>query len=180
VVEAVRESGLAARTARQCGPALVFGRLWDRQGLPELLRKLAHDRKFEFDLERAAFAMALQRLYTPGSDLAGSEWIKTVEAPGFEGLALQHCYRTAGFLAGVRQDMEGRLFYRDLNLFNQTLEEVFIDTTSKNPPWKCGPSTTSGTTPPWGTSCPVFWPCAWKWTCNNAWMSARSRSPGPT
>ena len=106
VVEAVRTSGLAARTARQWGPALVFGRLWDRQGLPDLLRKLAQDRKFEFDLERAAFAMALQRLCAPGSDLAGSEWVRTVAAPGFEGLALQHFYRTAGFLAGVRQDLE--------------------------------------------------------------------------
>ena len=102
VVEAVRTSGLAARTARQWGPALVFGRLWDWQGLPDLLRKLAQGRKFEFDLERAAFAMALQRLCAPGSDLAGSEWIRTVAAPGFEGLALQHFYRIAAFLAGVR------------------------------------------------------------------------------
>ena len=130
VVEAVRTSGLAARTARQWGPALVFGRLWDRQGLPDLLRKLAQDRKFEFDLERATFAMALQRLCAPGSDLAGSEWVRTVAAPGFEGLALQHFYRTAGFLAGVRQDLETNLFRRDLNLFNQTLDVVFIDTTS--------------------------------------------------
>jgi len=130
VVEAVRTSGLAARTARHWGPALVFGRLWDRQGLPELLRKLAQDRKFEFDLERAVFAMALQRLCAPGSDLAGSEWVKTVAAPGFEGLALQHFYRTAAFLAGVREDLESRLFHRDLNLFNQTLEVVCIDTTS--------------------------------------------------
>lgn len=130
VVEAVRESGLAARSAKQWGPALVFGRLWDRQGLPDLLRKLAQDRKFEFDLERATFALALQRLCAPGSDLAGSEWVRTVEAQGFEGLALQHFYRTAAFLAGVRQDLESRLFRRDLNLFNQTLDVVFIDTTS--------------------------------------------------
>jgi hypothetical protein len=130
VVEAVRESGLAARTARQWGPALVFGRLWERQGLPDLLRSLARDRKFEFDLERAAFALALQRLCAPGSDLAGSEWLKTVEAPGCEDLALQHFYRTTAFLAGVRQDLESRLFHRDLNLFNQTLEVVFLDTTS--------------------------------------------------
>ena len=108
VVEAVRTSGLAARTARQWGPALVFGRLWERQGLPDLLRKLAQDRKFEFDLERTAFAMALQRLCAPGSDLAGSEWVKTVEAPGFEDLALQHFYRTAAFLAEVRQDLESQ------------------------------------------------------------------------
>ena len=130
VVEAVRTSGLAARTPRQWGPALVFGRLWGRQGLPDLLGQLAQDRKFGFDLERAAFAMALQRLCAPGSDLAGSEWVRTVAAPGFEVLALQHFYRTAAFLAGVRQDLETKLFRRDLNLFNQTLDVVFIDTTS--------------------------------------------------
>ena len=74
--------------------------------------------------------MALQRLCAPGSDLAGSEWVRTVAAPGFEVLALQHFYRTAGFLAGVRQDLETKLFRRDLNLFSQTLDIVFIDTTS--------------------------------------------------
>ena len=89
VVEAVRTSGLAARTARQWGAALVFGRLWERQGLPNLLRKLARGRKFEFDLERATFAMALQRLCAPGSDLAGSEWVRTVGAA-------HHAFAAAG------------------------------------------------------------------------------------
>ncbi len=130
VVEAVRESGLAARTAKTWGPALVFGRLWERQGLPEVLARLALGRKFEFDLERAAFALALQRLCAPGSDLQGSGWVQTVEAPGLEGLALQHFYRTTAWLALVRQDLEGALFRRDRNLFNQTLDLVFIDTTS--------------------------------------------------
>ncbi|MBM4284630.1 MAG: hypothetical protein FJ128_05200 [Deltaproteobacteria bacterium] len=130
VVEAVRTSGLAARTARQWGPALVFGRLWEKQGLPHLLAELAQDRKFEFPVERLCFAMALQRLCCPGSDLAGSEWVKTVEAPEFDGLALQHFYRSATFLAGVREELESKLFTRDLNLFNRTLDVVFIDTTS--------------------------------------------------
>ncbi len=130
VVEAVRESGLAARTAKTWGPALVFGRLWERQGLPEILRKLAQGRKFEFDLERSAFALALQRLCAPGSDLQGSGWLPMVEAPGFDKLALQHFYRTTAVLAKVRQDLEGALFRRDRDLFSQTLDLVFIDTTS--------------------------------------------------
>jgi transposase len=45
-------------------------------------------------------------------------------------LALQHFYRTVAFLAGVRQELESKLFTRDLNLFNQTLDVVCIDTTS--------------------------------------------------
>jgi transposase len=130
VVEAIRETGLAARTAKTWGPALVFGRLWERQGLPEILENLAQGRKFEFDLERAAFALALQRLCAPGSDLQGSGWVQTVEAQGLNGLALQHFYRATAFLAQVRQDLERKLFRRDRNLFNQTLDLVFIDTTS--------------------------------------------------
>ncbi len=130
VVEAIRTSGLAAGTAKQWGPALVFGRLWESRGLPELLETWCRERKFEFSVERPAFALALQRLGAPGSDLAGSAWVKTVEAPGFEDLAWQHFYRTAAFLAEVREDLESRLFRRDLNLFSQTLDVVFIDTTS--------------------------------------------------
>jgi hypothetical protein len=86
---------------------LVFGRLWEKQGLPELLEILASERKFEFSAERTAFAMALQRLCAPGSDLSGSAWVKTIEAPGFGDLALPHLYRTAAFLAEVREDLSG-------------------------------------------------------------------------
>jgi transposase len=74
--------------------------------------------------------MALQRLCCPGSDLQGSEWIRTVEGSGFEAIELQHLYRTTGFLAEVRDDLERELFDRDRDLFTQSLDLVFIDTTS--------------------------------------------------
>jgi hypothetical protein len=109
---------------------LIFGRLWERQGVPAVLRALAGGRKFEFDVERAAFALALQRLCRGGSDLQGSQWIHTLEAPGLGGLALQHFYRTTGFLAEVRDDLERRLFAQDRDLFSEALDVLFIDTTS--------------------------------------------------
>ena len=87
-------------------------------------------RRFRFDAERAAFAMALQRLCSPGSDLQGSGWVKTVEDEGFETLELQHLYRTCGWLFDVRQRLERRLFLRDRDLFSMQLDLVFIDTTS--------------------------------------------------
>jgi hypothetical protein len=130
VVERVRSEGVAARASRAWGPSLVFGRLWQQQGLPEILARLAAERRFEFDLERTAFALALQRLCEAGSDLAGSQWLSTVEAPGFEAIQLQHLYRTVGFLAEVREELERELFFRDRDLFNQELDLVFIDTTS--------------------------------------------------
>ena len=112
------------------GPALVFERLWKKQGLPEVLNKLCADRRFRFDVERAVFALALQRLCEPGSDLQGSQWLKTVQCEGLECLGLQHLYRTVGFLHDVRADLEKELFLRDRDLFSQKLDLLFVDTTS--------------------------------------------------
>lgn len=130
VVERVRTDGLLARETRTWGPALVFQRLWQQQQLPELLAKRSVSRQFEFDVERVAFALALQRLCAPGSDLQGSEWVRTVECEGFERIALQHMYRTVSFLASAREDIEKDLFFKDRDLFSRTLDLVFIDTTS--------------------------------------------------
>ena len=130
VVERVREEGLEAHQARSWGPALVFERLWREQRIPELMHKLAAGRRFGFDVERVAFALALQRLCAPGSDLQGSAWLRTVEAPGFESIELHHLYRTVGFLEEVRDDLERALFFRDRDLLSQSVDLVFIDTTS--------------------------------------------------
>jgi hypothetical protein len=117
-------------TARTWGPVLLFGRLWEEQKLPEVIRHLAQGRRFQFDLERAIFALSLQRLCAPGSDLFGRGWLETVEAPGLSALRLQHLYRTCAFLAGIREELERELFFRDRDLFSQELDLVFLDTTS--------------------------------------------------
>jgi hypothetical protein len=130
VVEQARTSGLRARTAKAWGAPLVFQRLWERQGLPDVISRLAKERRFQFDIERCIFAMALQRLMAPGSDLQAASWIGTVEAEGFDALSLQHFYRSAQFLHDVRASLEQQLFERDRDLFSQSLDVVFIDTTS--------------------------------------------------
>jgi hypothetical protein len=131
VVEAVRSDGVQAHAARSWGPALVFERLWHEQGVDVLLRQLAEGRRFGFDPERVAFALALQRLSpVAGSDLQGAAWLRTVECAGLADLELWHLYRTVGWLAQVREAFERSLFLRDRDLFTQTLDLVFIDTTS--------------------------------------------------
>src|ERR687897_1360567 len=130
VVEAAKDERFVAREAKSWGPALVFGRLWQQQGLPEILDRLAAGRRFGFDVERAAFALALQRLCAPGSDLQGAAWAQTVEAPGFDDLALHHFYRTVPWLAAVRHELGQELFFQDRDLFSGELDLVFIDTPS--------------------------------------------------
>jgi hypothetical protein len=130
VVEAAEDERFVAREARTWGPALVFGRLWERQGLPEILGRLAQDRRFGFDPERVAFALALQRLCAPGSDLQGAAWTQTIEAQGFAELALHHFYRTVPWLAAIRHELERDLFFQGRDLFSGELDLVFVDTTS--------------------------------------------------
>src|ERR687897_1555370 len=130
VVEAVRDERFVAREARSWGPALVFGRLWERQGLPEILARLSKGRRFAFDPERVAFALALQRLCAPGSDLQGAAWAQTIEAQGFDDLALHHFYRPVPWLAAIRHELERELFSQDRDLFSAELDWVFVDTTS--------------------------------------------------
>ena len=127
---ASRKPQVESCQTRCWGPALVFERLWQRQQLPDLIHKLSAERRFQFDMERASFALALQRLCEPGSDLQGSQWLKTVECKGFETLELQHLYRTAGFLNDVRANLEKELFLKDRDIFSQKLDLLFLDTTS--------------------------------------------------
>jgi len=134
-------------SAKLWGPPLVFGRLWQRQGIAGILVGLVEGRRLEFDLERVSFALSLQRLMEPGSDLQGSRWVGTVEAPGFEQIELQHLYRGVGVLLDIRESLETRLYLHDRDLFNQSLDLVFMDTTStymyrdkETPLWKRGHS----------------------------------------
>jgi hypothetical protein len=130
VLSASHSQDIDSCKAKLWGPALVFGRLWERQGMPQLLGDLASGRRFRFDPERVAFALALQRLCMPGSDLRGSGWVSGVETAGFDEIELQHMYRTVGWLGEVREDLERELFFRDRDLFMQDVDLVFLDTTS--------------------------------------------------
>ena len=130
ILTAAKEPKISTCKARQWGPALIFEKLWQTQQMPSVINLFASDRRFQFDIEKAVFAMALQRLCQPGSDLQGSHWLQTVECNGFDKLSLHHLYRTTGFLFDIRADLEKELFLRDRDLFTQKLDLLFLDTTS--------------------------------------------------
>jgi len=130
VISAARDPKITNCKAKVWGPPLVFNRLWEQQRIPEVINALGEERKFRFEIERACFALSLQRLCEPGSDLQGSHWVRTMQCPGFDQLELQHFYRGTGFLHDIRHDLERGLYLRDLNLFNQQLDLLFLDTTS--------------------------------------------------
>ncbi len=123
------------------GGPLLFGRLWERLGIGDVLEELLAGRGFEFAVERAVFASVLHRLFVSGSDRACEKWLADYAVPGAAGLALHHFYRAMAWLgeekaeAGdlaprcVKDAVEERLFERRRDLFTD-LSVVFMDTTS--------------------------------------------------
>lgn len=136
--------GVVAR-ARRIGPALIFERLWAQIGIARILEQMAGARRFEFDLERAAFLTTLHRLFAPGSDRAAMKWRTDYAIEGADALALHQMYRCMGWLGEplaekdddqghlalrTRKDLiEEQLFDSRRDLFAE-LELVFFDTTS--------------------------------------------------
>ena len=107
----------------------MFGRLWQRQGLPEILARHAQGRRFGFDPERVTLALALQRLCAPARTckaLPGAHG----RGAGFADLALHQFYRTVPWLAAIRHALEQDLFFQHRDLFSADLDLVFVDTTS--------------------------------------------------
>jgi transposase len=130
------------------GPALVFGRLWEQLGLPEVLAEALQDRKFSFAVERAIFLTVLHRWMASGgrSDRAAEKWREDHILPGVEELELQHLYRAMAWLGEeldaaqqsgatpfsprcTKDKIEEALFTRRRDLFTG-LSLAFFDTTS--------------------------------------------------
>lgn len=134
------EPGLAVHV----GPPLVFERIWNQLGLPQVLGGLLKGRKFEFPIERAIFMTVLHRLMVSGSDRAAEKWCRRYAIDQLDGVELHHLYRTMGWLGEplpeqpedqrlgprCRKDLiEERLFARRRDLFTG-VELAFFDTTS--------------------------------------------------
>ena len=146
VLSAEREDRLEPLRRVRIGPPLVFERLWQELGLPQVLRRLLADRKFGFDVERAVFLTVLHRLFAPGSDRAAERWKSGYAIAGVEGLQLHHLYRAMAWLGEplpedqqadatpfaprcVKDWIEEALFQKTRDLFSG-LDLVFFDTTS--------------------------------------------------
>jgi transposase len=146
VLGAVGRSDSLTACTRRIGPALIFERLWRELGVGGVIRGLATDRKFGFDLERAIFLTVLHRLFDPGSDRAAEKWKNVHAIAGAEQLELQHFYRAMAWLGTplpleqqhalshqmprcTKDRIEEELFARRRDLLT-TLDMVFFDTTS--------------------------------------------------
>ncbi|MDQ7822531.1 MAG: IS1634 family transposase [Candidatus Eremiobacteraeota bacterium] len=126
-----QEGALSAEWSKSWGPSLIFRRLWEQLQIPEIIKAALTERAFQFDVEKTLFAIALQRLVKPGSDLLGSSWVKrAIYGEGLENIGLQHFYRALGFLAGKKEYVEDQLFERRRHMLINEVDIVFFDTST--------------------------------------------------
>ena len=86
------------------GPNLVFGRLWKELKIDSIIKQLLHDRKYEFDVERAIYLTVIHRLFSSGSDRSCDRWRRKYVIEGTEDLSLHHLYRSMVFLGEELSD----------------------------------------------------------------------------
>ena len=84
--------------SRRIGGPLLFGRLWQRLGIGDVLEEVLEGRQFGFAVERAVFIGTLHRLFVSGSDRDCANWMADYGIEGAEGLALHHFYRAMAWL----------------------------------------------------------------------------------
>jgi hypothetical protein len=81
VLPAFHKGELAPLRRESIGPDLVFGRLWEQTGCGPVPRRMAAERGFAFDLERAVYASVLHRLMVSGSDRHAEAWTPHCRIP---------------------------------------------------------------------------------------------------
>ncbi len=124
---------------------MIFERLWKQTGIKDAICDLLADRKFEFPVERAVFITVLNRLFSGGSDLWCSKWVRDYGIEGAGDVDLHHLYRAMAWLGEelpdtgqenrtftprcVKDLIEEDLFLRSRDLFS-SLDLVFFATTS--------------------------------------------------
>ena len=135
--------GALSASAKRIGGSLLFGKIWERLGIAEVLGDLLRDRAFEFAVERAVFVATLHRIFVSGSDRDCSSWMEDYDIAGSNGLELHHFYRAMAWLGEemeeksedalaprcVKDVIEEKLFDKRRDLFSD-LSAVFMDTTS--------------------------------------------------
>jgi hypothetical protein len=135
--------GALSASAKRIGGPLLFGKIWERLGIGDVLGDLLQDRAFEFAVERAVFVATLHRIFVSGSDRDCSSWMEDYDIAGSDGLDLHHFYRAMAWLGEemeeksegalaprcVKDVIEEKLFDKRRDLFAD-LSAVFMDTTS--------------------------------------------------
>ena len=117
--------------SRTFGNFVAIEEAWTAVGLRDLLRGLAADVGFQFDLERAIFAMVANRLCEPRSKYGTAEWLyRDVYLQTGTPLDADQLYDSLSWLAEKQSDVELGLYRRLVADGRIDATAVFYDTSA--------------------------------------------------
>ena len=131
----IAEIGVTQASKPDCGEAemlkygyLPYLKIWNDLGISKCLSRLTERTKCQYNLDNAAFLMAVQHLLAPKSKLATYEYQDSYI--GLELTDLQHLYRTLDKLGENKEKIENELFYENYVKANNKVDVVFYDVTT--------------------------------------------------
>lgn len=111
------------------GSPMVVRRLWKELKLERVLKKIARKhQRLELNLNKAVLLCVVQRLVEPASKLRTHS--RRDKLAGNYEVELQHLYRALDILADEKTHIERSLFDARRDLFNNSIDMVFFDTTT--------------------------------------------------
>ncbi len=97
-------------------------------GIKSTLEKMLEDRKFQVPVERAIFALVVNRALAPSSKLAVEEWVKDdVFISGLEEVPVQQLYRAMDFLLEAGEPLQRDVFFSVAALLNLEVDLLYFD-----------------------------------------------------
>lgn len=127
---AVASSDPEIGETRGFGDIYAIEAAWKALHMDELVRGVVGERAFEFDLERAVFAMVANRLSAPKSKYGTVDWLfRDVYLPTGKPLDADHLYDTLTWLAGVQPELELSIHRMLTGSGRLDATAVFYDTT---------------------------------------------------
>lgn len=123
-------AGARVGEVREFGVPFLADAVWQRLGLPDMIRRLLKKRRYEIAVERALLAMVAHRLADPSSKRACAEWLAhDAWIPEARTLTVHQLYRAMDFLDDAHEAVEIALYQHRRTLFDR-VQVVYVDTTS--------------------------------------------------
>jgi hypothetical protein len=131
------EGGCEEKADPELGEGRCFGdiyaieRAWESLGLDRIIREVAADGFFGFDMERAIFSMVANRLADPQSKYGTADWLyRDVYLPTGTPLDADELYDALTWLADAQNEVELRLFRNLVAGGRVDATAVFYDTSA--------------------------------------------------
>lgn len=124
----VKLDGLKELT-RQCWGYKAYKSLFKSLGIEPILESLLKKSQIQYNIIDIVLLLVIDRLLQPASKLSSYQNKDRYVLMDFD-CDLHHVYRSLDVLSGWKQEIEDRLFSKDRNLFNSSIDLVFYDVTT--------------------------------------------------